>query len=223
MVDTDTERRLEEKVYLICYQKPKWADEISKELWGVKDDRRSTLSKKDGPIRRLLNKGYIQEVLRPEGVTANRRYYLSTSKWLLDEIQRISNFEDSEIKRLSEIFESDFFKGIIIYDKNHFNNISLIINGISYLATQIKFTLEIVKKFRKTKSRHRLGKMVKRDLILYGIKEKNVNKLLKNGELIMTDMLKLKLSTINKLMKLSPHYQIRYYSFLGAFELGRNL
>jgi hypothetical protein len=33
----------------------------------------------------------------------------------------------------------------------------------------------------------------------------------------------LEINTLNKLMKLSPHYLIRYYSILGAFELGRNL
>jgi len=105
----------------------------------------------------------------------------------------------------------------------YFNNISLLIDTISSFATQIIFSYYIGRQYFSVKSKTRMIKKMKRDLILHGVNTNELNKVLKSTESLFYEISKLNIRTKKKLMKLNPNYLIRYYSLYGAFELGKNI
>lgn len=218
---------LDIKSYIICYKKPISLQDIAKKLWGDNwKERKSTLSKNNGPLRKLKNKGYLVYCPRPDNVTTNALYCLSTPKYILDEINKSVKLSESESTKLYQILDSDEFRSFIIYD-NFCNNIGPIIEFISTLSNQLIFFSDLHKHF-KIKKNLTLENMFN-DLINDNeikqypiIKIKNENKLYKNSEIINTKLSKLKRSTLNKLTQLNKYYFIRNVSLLGSFLIGRN-
>jgi len=201
----------------------KWADEIANELWGTIDNRRATLSKKEGPIRKLTNKGYIKEELRPPDVTSNRRYYKSTPNWIIDEISSRTEINDNqELNKLLKIFDSEKFRKNIHYRKQYLNSLNSIIDLISDFAIALKFLNDVKSKYDIIGSLEEIKKISKEDLKkIFNLNDLKFAEPMKSSMPISVDFFFLNPTTISKLSKLNLFYEMRSELMWSAFLYGR--
>jgi hypothetical protein len=217
-----------DKIYIICYNKKIWTGDIAKKIWGDNfKSKMSTLSKSDGPLKQLVNKGYLKEKLRPEEETTNKRYYLSTPNYLLNYIKNEIKINEIDSKRLEEILDSPEFRQYVNYHPKLFKELQSITNIISTIATQITFAKDMYKAFP-IKPKFDFKKIIKEiqnktidDNNIFNKKyDKIFEKSIESTTFVLMELLKFKQSTLNKFMQLNPNYLINYYSLLGTFIFG---
>lgn len=127
---------LQEKICLMIYNEPKKVGKISDEIYGKRNTRISAY------ITELKDKGWIEEIKYSDMIRnkygqfkngtkkdERKRFYRSTPKFIIDNIDVNISFEPIEIKQLKDVFDSSPFRD---YIENY--NFSFIRNSIIYTA-----------------------------------------------------------------------------------------
>lgn len=209
-------KKHDELIYIFCYSGPKYVTQIAQAVFGPDWEKKKTeLSKiserQPGPMFRLIEKGLLENVVRPKGVTTGGQFYLSKIEPITNEL----DIEKDQLSLLNDILSSNEFRSMIHF--NVFKNISDIWNYVVMYSVLgyylVKTNTPIVRTAKETMriigSSSSLNYEVFSDLIKNpSLSEKDM----KNNIEVTKRFKKLSLQTLGKIMKTTSFSEVIMHS-----------